>query len=271
MKPVVYFRVIDKDPEELDACIRNLDTYLFRTEIPPGCLVIPRYTVLPFPEELSRDLFNLGCVPINTTEMHKYVADIRNYLPDIEDLTPKTWTNWSNLPTDKSFVLKGTTNSRKFEWNKRMFAQSWRDVCRVANSLLDDALINDQGLVVREYVPLKRLGEGINGLPITNEWRVFILDGKVLDAGFYWANEADLAPQKNIPEQALGLAYQAADRVGDKIRFYVVDVAETASGEWIVIELNDGCMSGLSTIDPEGFYYKLSDRLQPGKIFRGEF
>lgn len=269
--PIIYFRAIDPDTEELDAARKHFPLYLFRTDIPRGSLVIPRYTYLPFPEELHADATNLGCRLINSLAEHKYVGDIRNYLPDLGDLTPRTWTNWANLPEGMSFVLKGITNSRKFEWSKRMFAATREDVPRVASSLLDDALIKDQGLVVREYIPLKRFGVGLNGLPITNEWRVFILDGEVLSSGFYWANEPDLQPYAKLPNPAVELVDEVARRVGSKIRFYVVDVAETASGDWIVIELNDGCMSGLSTIDPDEFYHRLKQKLTPKKEFKGEF
>ena len=44
---------------------------------------------------------------------------------------------------------------------------------------------------------------------------------------------------------------------GRAVRFLVVDVAETAAGEWIVVEVNDGEMSGLACIEPEGFYANL--------------
>ena len=47
------------------------------------------------------------------------------------------------------------------------------------------------------------------------------------------------------------------DRVGDRASFYVVDIAKTQSGEWIVIELNDGQMSGLSCNDPKLLYSRL--------------
>jgi len=47
------------------------------------------------------------------------------------------------------------------------------------------------------------------------------------------------------------------DKVGNKSNFYVIDVAKTQSGEWIVIELNDGQFSGLSAIDPNDLYMNL--------------
>lgn len=274
MNPAVYFREIDSDPEEIEAIRKHFPVYVFRTDIPRGSLIIPRYTMLPFPDELAGDASNLGCSLINTVKQHRYVSDILNYVEDLGDLTPRTWSNWFDLPDGISFVLKGRTNSRKFEWDSKMFAQTKKDIPRVANELLNDTAMKDQGLVVREYIPLKKLGEGINGLPISNEWRVFVLDGKILHAGFYWASEPELGSKLgNFPPlEALKLVREVAGRVKDKIRFYVVDVAETDSGDWVVIELNDGCMSGLAMIDPDEFYQRLKQKLkQPKKEFQGEF
>jgi hypothetical protein len=52
------------------------------------------------------------------------------------------------------------------------------------------------------------------------------------------------------------------DRVGDRANFYAVDVAQTVAGDWIVIELNDGQMSGLSENDPEILYCNLLETVQ---------
>jgi hypothetical protein len=47
------------------------------------------------------------------------------------------------------------------------------------------------------------------------------------------------------------------DRVKDKVNFFVMDIAKTQSGDWIVVELNDGQMSGLSENDPNVLYKNL--------------
>ena len=262
MRPVVYFRTGDwTEKEEFDACAAALPTVRCRTAVPAGSLVIPRYSMLPFPEELALDVAERHCVLINTVDQHKFVADIRRYYPVIEALTPRTWTTWAGLP-EGAYVLKGTTNSRKHEWATRMYAASLADVPRVAGSLLDDDLIKSQGLVVREYVPLVAYGEGINGQIIANEWRAFVLDGTILAMGYYWANEAELCPNlDHIPAGAVAMVERAIQCIGDRIRFYVVDVAERTAGGWIVIELNDGCQSGLSMIDPCAFYAALAARV----------
>jgi hypothetical protein len=236
-----------------------------RTKIPVGSLVIPRFSMLPYPEELGRDVANLGGSLINSCAAHKYVADLGAYYPDLEGLTPRTWGHWHGLP-EGAYVVKGATNSRKHEWCRRMFAPTVKDIPRIANSLLDDAQFGEQGLFVREYIPLRKFGEGLNGLPITNEWRVFVLHGEILVGGYYWSSEPECCPTSDptdLPSEAVDLVRQVISRVADRIPFFVVDVAEKESGGWTVIELNDGTMSGLSMIPASIFYRKLKSALCP--------
>jgi hypothetical protein len=51
-------------------------------------------------------------------------------------------------------------------------------------------------------------------------------------------------------------------RIGDQAPFVVIDVAKTVSGEFIVVELNDGQMSGLSDVDPDVLYRNMNEALK---------
>ena len=260
--PAILFRQLDDDDEEFRTANRFFPTVKQRMSLKHNKLVIPRYSALPQYQELEEDVKLIGGRLINTYQQHKFVADIRNYASVLGNLTPNTWDAWGNLPEDKSFVVKGVTNSKKFSWSKRMFAETREDVPRIVASLLDDAEIADQGLVVREYVPLVTYMIGLNGLPITNEWRFFVLHGKILIGGYYWANEPDAYPGdvNSPPAEAVAFVKQVINRVGDRVPFYVVDVAEKKEGGWICIELNDGQQSGLSCIPPDEFYGALADK-----------
>ena len=122
----------------------------------------------------------------------------------------------------------------------------------IVKSLLDDCLISQQGLCVREYVELKTFEYGINNLPITNEWRFFFYGENLLSYGYYWSFASN--KPKEIDPRAISLAKEIASIVKNKINFFVIDVAETKDGDWILIELNDGQMSGLSDNDPHVLY-----------------
>lgn len=264
MKPIIYFRGTIVEQEEYKAACEYFTVVTNRVKIPKDSLVIPRYSALPFYGELEEDVLLLGSKLINSYAQHNYVADIWNWYDDLKEWTPKTYSNWIDLPQG-AYVLKGTTNSRKHNWNTHMFAKTKEEIPIVARKLMEDELIRHQRIVVREYIPLEELGEGINGLPITNEWRFFILNGSVLSAGFYWASEPDCCPGKcmNPPREACELVVKVVEKISHKIPFFVIDVAKTQEGNWIVIELNDGQMSGLSMIDPGIFYEDFASALEP--------
>lgn len=230
-----------------------------------GCTVLGRFSVLPYYKELEYDLSLSDARLINTYQQHRFIANVMNYAHVLGDLTPRTWSRPEDVPYQDragSFVCKGTTNSRKdVPWRKGMFAPTFQDVFRVLSFLENDSLIADQGTVIREYIPLVTYLEGVTGQPITNEWRVFALHGEVIASGYYWSTyeeETRSLRPASLPPAALECVQEALRRIGSNASFLAVDVAERADGKgWIVVELNDGQMSGLSEIDPLSFYRSL--------------
>lgn len=283
-RPVIYMRRDATDHAEVEAAREFFKVLDHRAGLltaaaePAGegsRLVIPRYSMLPFPDELERDVRMLGCQLLNTAAQHRFVADIGEWYGLLEDLTPRTWMCPADVPRDQpgSFVLKGRTNSRKQRWSQAMFAEDRSKVATVLDHLLDDSLTAQQGIVVREFEPFRTFGYAMGGLPITDEWRYFCLDGQILAHGFYWSDHlevdafgalvagkrvdwtyADLAPRADFVREV-------CSRIHGQIRFVVVDVARHQDGRFRLVELNDGCMSGLSTIDPRFFYEQLAARL----------
>jgi hypothetical protein len=257
---IILFRQSEDMVEEYAALLKTeWEVYTRFLSLPPNELVVGRYSVLPFYREVEEELELIQCKLVNSYKQHRYIADIENWYNDLSMYTPKTWFRWDNLPKDMSFVVKGRTNSRKFNWNRQMFAETREDLSRVIYSLMDDSLVRDQGVCIREYVPLHRYDTAINGLPITNEWRVFFYQNKILAGGYYWSNYEECAPYefKDLPKEAYRLLADVSQIVAAHTNFYVVDIAETAGGNWIVIELNDGQQSGLSMIDPIEMYTSL--------------
>jgi hypothetical protein len=259
---IVWYRNYSDDRDEFEALQRSSCPYTERlVRIPPNSLVVGRYSVLPYYQDLELELAIDNSRFINSWTQHRYVADIRNWYQDLIGFTPQTWTTWHDLP-EASFVLKGLTNSRKHSWDTMMFAATRADVTRVAGELLKDQMIGDQGLVVRRYIPLRRFDTAINGLPITNEWRCFYSGTQLLSCGYYWSNFEECKPYDTLPDEAVALLNKVAPIVAKHINFWVVDIAETDNGDWIVIELNDGQMSGLSMIDPLSFYETMRDAIR---------
>ncbi len=106
--------------------------------------------------------------------------DLQNYVYDLQVLTPRTWRDLHSIPDNMSFVLKGETNSRKSNWKRDMFAANKKEAIEVYGRLSDDSLIGQQKIYIREYIPLMKYMDGINGMPVTKEFRFFIAFGHIL-------------------------------------------------------------------------------------------
>jgi len=269
--PVIYFRSDgSRDAEhELEIASKHFTVVRNRGAIPEGALVICRYSALPFRKELKDDLALIDARLLNSPKDHSWIADFDWYstfaeAPPREDgkpWTPRSWTE-REFPTcdhPGPFVIKGRTNSRKFEWKTRMFAEDRARAMEIAGSLAKDDLIGPQGLVYREYVPLVSWEHDfISGLPFAHEWRFFFLKTTCIAHGYYWssASEEHKAAMK-LPPEARAFAQAAANIAAEHTTGFVLDVAERADGGWILVEVNSLEMSGLSEIDPEDFYRSL--------------
>jgi hypothetical protein len=258
MRPIILYRDYDFSVDEIAAARPYFDLTNTRMQIKKDDLVIGRYSVLPFYREQARDVMMAGATLINSYEEHLYAADIRKWYADLSVptpfaamLTPRTWMSSEELMADTScdgpFVVKGITNSKKHSWNTHMFAQTKRDAIEVMLRLQEDSLIGQQPIVFRRFIPLKAYDIAVNGMPIGYEWRFFIAYGEVLCGAWYWSSyireDVEPPPATRVPAAFLG---EVCRRIGSKINFVVVDVAETADGEFMVVELNDGQMSGPS-------------------------
>lgn len=260
--PTILYRLSSglMDEVELAAAEKHFVTYKSQMSVRGGDLVIGRYSVLPYYAELETDLRSVGAKLINSYREHRYVADLQNYVADLGDMTFPTW-NFRDihaLPDDMPLVLKGETNSKKDKWLTHMFAKNKRAAVEVFSNLQDDSLLASQEIYVRQYIPLKKLAEGIGGQPITMEFRFFVLYGKVVSGGYYWSSNLDQLDK--VPDTSMvprSFLQKAIDRVKDRVTFFVIDVAQTESGDWLVVELNDGQMSGLSENDPNVLYSNL--------------
>lgn len=260
----VYFRHDQNSQYEYQVCQKYFDTVEYRTKLKTnGGKVICRYSALPFNRELEMDLKNMGCEPINSNYEHSYIAEM-GWIYDLENLTFPTWFRLQDVPGDFPLVVKGKTNSRKFEWETKMFAPTRAKAADIMHELWHDPLIGPQGVVFRKYTPLKTYEIGVNGMPMTNEWRCFFYKDKIVDYGFYWStlDNMNLVDADSFENTGLKVAQEAANILSEFTTFFVVDVAQGEDGRWWVVEVNDGQMSGLSTIPEERFYMNLAEAIK---------
>lgn len=264
MEPTILFRSDHTTLDEVEVA-RKYGSVVDNRCSCENSLVIGRYSVLPFYKELEDDLKRHGSKLINSYEQHKWIADF-HYYEYIQQYTPKTWrvNDFYQAPEGK-YVVKGLTNSRKFQWNTHMFADSKKRALEICSQLTnDDLLIAQQGIMFREYIPLLTYERGINDLPFTNEWRFFFYEDQILSFGYYWSIAES---QGKISDLAIKFAQKIAGIASKHAKFFVVDIAQTQEGHWIVIEMNDGQMSGLSENNPHALYSNLFKALTKDREF----
>jgi hypothetical protein len=255
--PIILFRSTRETKVEMAIAAKYFDVTESRVGVVDR-LVIGRYSVLPYYRELERDLKLQSSRLVNSHLEHSYIANF-DYYEDIANLTAMTWFQLLQVPdAEAPIIVKGRTNSKKFDWDTLMLAKDKRDAGRIAYELSRDPLIAEQGVIFRRFLNLKILEVGISGTPFSNEWRFFFYGDRLLSYGFYWTT-TELRGEMN--ETGIALAKQAASLIKESASFFVVDIAEGLDGQWWVIEVNDGQMSGLSDNDPEVLYKELASAM----------
>jgi hypothetical protein len=251
--------VYDRQPTAAIAAISSSeqgDLCLFR-----GWMMTPeQYT------SLYEALQAKGLTLINTPIAYRHCHYLPENYPIIKPYTAKSvWLPYTGkLDMDavmatlepfggRSLILKDYVKSRKYEWFEACYipsADNRAEVERVTTRFLElqGEEINE-GLVFREFLPFRPLRiHSKSGMPLTIEYRCFVLDGEIQMAIPYW-EEGDYAV--NPPP----LANFAAVARQVQSRFYTMDIAQHEEGHWLIVELGDGQVAGLpETASPKQFY-----------------
>ena len=158
---------------------------------------------------------------------------------------------------NQAIIVKDYVKSRKHEWHDACFIPNAADgvaASRVVARFLElqgDDLVG--GLVLREFVELKTIGaHARSGMPLAREFRLFFFHHRLLTLANYWS-QGDYSGEAPPLARFCDVAHQV------RSRFFSMDVAQKADGDWIVVELGDGQVAGLpdESCAPE-FYRKLA-------------
>ncbi len=149
----------------------------------------------------------------------------------------------------RPIMLKDWIKSRKQDWFDACFIPDSQDRQHTKKVIARFLELTDGrpegGLVFREFESFKRIGtHPKTRMPIVNEWRGFLVHGKLVYLAPYWASGDYSAVER--PEPAM-----FEDIVGHSglfSPFISVDVAEKDEGTWTTVEVNSGGASGV----PEG-------------------
>lgn len=224
-------------------------------------------------ERLYHALNAKGISLINTPEAYQHAHHLPASYPVIEPLTPKSV--WIEIAGEISMdaimallspfgavpiVVKDYVKSQKHYWEEACFIPSATDreaVERVVRRFLelqgDDLNV---GLVFREFVELKPLAaHSKSGMPLTLEFRIFVLDGQPIFVSEYW-EEGDYHDALPPIESFRNIMHAV------KSRFFTMDVAQKRDGQWMITELGDAQVAGLpEKVNPRDFYEALASHL----------
>lgn len=222
-----------------------------------------------FYQQLFAALNAKGITLINSPAAYKHTHHLPETYPVIKDFTPETV--WLRVDGDVSvdaimdllapfgsdaIILKDYVKSQKHYWQEACFIPSAADrqiVERVVKRFMElQGTGLNEGLVFRRFVELEPLtAHSKSGMPLTKEFRMFVLDGTPMFVTEYW-EEGDY--------QGLSLPTERFRNVMQQVqsRFYTMDVAQKRDQQWMITELGDAQVAGLpDKADPISFYKNL--------------
>lgn len=168
---------------------------------------------------------------------------------DIKDLL----LSFGNSP----IVIKDYVKSQKHYWEEACFipnASEKRAVEKVVKRFCElQGADLAGGLVFRQFEEYQSMGtHSLSGMPLSIEYRLFVLNGRPLLSCPYWEEGAyeGQAPELSVFEDLLS-------RIESP--FFTADFALRKDGEWRIVELGDGQVAGLpESCSAADFYLALS-------------
>ncbi|HLI70927.1 MAG TPA: ATP-grasp domain-containing protein [Ktedonobacteraceae bacterium] len=226
-------------------------------------------------ERLYHALREKGLALINTPEAYKHCHYLPEVYPVLAGFTPaSTWLRTGPEVSmdevmamlqpfgNKPMIVKDFVKSRKHEWHEACYIQSAAnrvEVERVVRRFIQlQGRELNEGLVFREFVEFEPLTtHPRSGLPLSREYRLFVLDGQIIFVTPYW-EEGDYTTGEAPP---LDPFREIAQKI--KSRFCTMDVARKMDGTWTIVEPGDGQVAGLPAhADREAFYRALANGLR---------
>lgn len=201
-------------------------------------------------------LSDMGMKPLTSEGRHLHCSTIEEWYPALRDRTPYTRI-YDALPTLEELLehftfpvfIKGNRQTNRHK-RSQCIIENAGAYGKLREAWARDPVLCWQKAAIREYVPLMTIDSTSwpDMVPISYEFRFFYFEERCVGWGPYWTvgPQYTLAPEDE--EEALALTKWAAMRVA--AGFVAIDVAKTAQGQWIIIEVNDAQESGLAGVNP---------------------
>lgn len=207
-------------------------------------------------------LLERGIQLINTPKEYAKYHHLPGWYKDFESSTPfSIWSESKNIEDalkltdglEGAFIIKDYVKSRKHEWYDACFIKDIRDkenTERVINNFINRQGSNlEGGVVLRKFESLKSIGNHKDsGMPISEEYRIFVFKGEILIADNYWNDSGEV----NITEDEYTLIESIISKIESS--FITIDLARKTDGNLIIMEMGDGQVSGLQQMDEYEFY-----------------
>ncbi|WP_233261889.1 ATP-grasp domain-containing protein [Vitiosangium sp. GDMCC 1.1324] len=212
-------------------------------------------------EALDEALGALGHELMTTPAQYAAAHYLPNWYPRLKGYTARSvWTEGTD-PSEaweaaqalgpSPWIVKDHVKSAKERWAEACFVPAGAtraDFERICGVLLEERGERfERGFVVRRFLPFKVRGQTPSG-PAHLEFRLFFGSGRLLAAESTHDFDVD------VPD------FSAFERLARRIdaRFFTMDVAMLESGQWAVVEVNDGGVSGLpASMDPRDLFAAL--------------
>ncbi len=205
--------------------------------------------------ELYQRLLASGVRLIHSPEQYQLASDLCRWYPHIQDLTPRSL--WFDTPPAASEIgqrldwpifVRGSRQTSRHKAG-RSIVRSATEYASIAEQYCQDPVLHRQPFVCREFIDLRPVPSvPTEMISPSFEFRTFWWRGQYVGAGPYWAAVARYSWSQQEERDALRVAQAAAQRL--QLPFLVVDVAQTAKGNWIVIECNDAQESSYAGVAP---------------------
>lgn len=206
-----------------------------------------------------------GISLIHTPEQHLLASELTHWYPLLEDITPRSL--WFDEPPEAEEIEKHFSypvfvkGSRQTSKHKAALSivRSRAEYEFVASEYRNNPILHWQAFVCRELAELRSVNvrQQTEKIPPSFEFRTFWWRGECVGSGVYWADFASYSWTDAEKFAALKVARKAAERLD--VVFLVVDVAQTANGEWIVIECNNAQESGYAAVAPIALWQNIAD------------
>ena len=205
---------------------------------------------------VSSAINEIGMNLLVSEDEHLKCSTIERWYPILKEKTPFTriydkLPSLDELQRDFTFpvFIKGNRQTNRHRKSQCIIenAVSYGKLC---DEWVGDEVLSWQKVAIREYVPLMTIDDTSypDMVPISYEFRFFYFKGKCVAYGPYWYMGNQYGLRENELAEVLKQTNWAAGRLA--VTFPAIDVAKTADGEWIIIEVNDAQESGFVGANP---------------------